>query len=270
MASDDIPAIDAALATAIHTRDFERAAQLLQHGGQINRVVTRTETFDRDVVEETSTYLIDAAITGNTATVSFLLQHGANPNIASSYSTRTALLEAARLGHSAIVDLLLAHGAEIVAIDRYSGETALGYATGKVNPAIVRSLLIAGATASFRRLGFSVVGGAGAREVVRLLMEHGADINEVDDWGRTPLMWAAQYAEPETIEFMIGVGAEVDRVSEVNMNGVRSYETALGLARERKDEDVVAVLVQHGAREAASGGFRGAPWLTRWWKRLTR
>ena len=269
MASDDAAAIDAALATALSDRDYGRASRLLEHGARINRVIRRMETFDRDVVEETTTYLIDAATRGDADTVKFLLEHGADPNIAGVFSGRTALLAAAAHGHAAAVDLLLAHRADFAAVDRYDAQTAIAYATAKVDARIVRSLLAAGARGTFRRLGFSVEGGAGAREVVRLLVEHGADMDEnrFDDWGRTPLMWAAQYADADTVEFMIELGADVNCVSEANMNGVRSNETALGLARKRKNrDDVVAVLLRQGARDVASAGRDGAGLFARLWK----
>jgi ankyrin repeat protein len=266
MTADDVPEIDLELASAIADRDYAGASQLVDRGARIDRVIRTMETFDRDVVEETSTYLINAATRGDVDTVKFLLEHGADPNIAAVYSGRTALLAAAAYGYAAVVDLLLVHGADVAAIDRNDAQSAIAYATAKVRPPIVRSLLAAGAKGSFRRLGLSVDGGAAAREVVRLLVEHGADINELDDWGRTPLMWAAQYADAETIALMIELGADVNRVSEANMNGVRSDETALGLARKRKRDDVVALLLRHGARDASSSGRGGV--LAMLWKAL--
>ncbi|MEO8201530.1 MAG: ankyrin repeat domain-containing protein [Gemmatimonadota bacterium] len=270
MISDDIFPLDRDFANALSERDYERAAEVLHRGADINRVIHRMETFDRDVVDETTSYLVDAATAGDVEMVTFLLEHGADPNAAGSYSGRTALLSATRFGHAGVVDLLLIHGADVTTVDSYNGQNALGEASTMVNPAIVRSLLAAGARGSFRRLGFSLDGGAGAREVTRLLVEHGADINEVDDWGRTPLMWAAQYADPETVRYMIGLGADVNRVSEPNMNGIQSNENALGLAWARKRRDVAAVLLAHGACQVASTRSPLPSFFTRVWERLTR
>jgi ankyrin repeat protein len=268
MAGDEVPEIDLELASALADRNYQRASGLVERGARINRVMRTVETFDRDVVEETSTYLINAATRGDGDTVKFLLEHGADPNIAGVHSGRTALLAAAAYGYAAVVDLLLAHGADVAAIDRYDAQTAIAYATARVRPPIVRSLLAAGAKGRFRRFGFSVDGGAAAREVVRLLVEHGADINEVDDWGRTPLMWAVQYADEDTIQLMIELGADVNRVSEANMNGVRGDETALGLARKRKRHDVVALLRRHGARASTSTERGRTRLFARVWKAL--
>lgn len=71
-------------------------------------------------------------------------------------------------------------------------------------------------------------------------------------------MWAAEYAELETVRFMIERGADMHRISEANMNGVRSNETAIGLAKEQRRDDVVALLQRHGGVDAPApprGGF---------------
>jgi ankyrin repeat protein len=270
MSGDAITDLDEQFAAALAERDFARAAQLLERGAQIDRIIEREELFDRDLRIETHTYLMDAAGAGQADVVAFLLEHGADPNIASVECGRTALLAAAMTGHAGIVEMLAARGADLYAVMRhYNYSTALECAVGNVDPPVARSLLNAGVRPSFRRINFSIDGGAAAREVVRLLVEHGGDINEVDDWGRTPLMWAAEYAEVETVRAMIALGADVNRVTEPNMNGWNGHETALSLARANKRADVVAELRRHGAREGAwtSGGV--GPLLARLWQTVT-
>jgi ankyrin repeat protein len=121
------------------------------------------------------------------------------------------------------------------------------YAISNESADIVRSLLAAGARPVFRRLSFNQDGGADACEIVRMLIEHGFDINKRDDWGRTPLMWAAERAPLETVQFLIDSGADVHIVSGKNMNSVSSNETALQLAKRAKRRDVVSLLVRYGA-----------------------
>jgi ankyrin repeat protein len=240
--------LDLDLGSAISNADFQAASRLLTQGADINRVIATTVPDERGLYEDTTTYLIDASTRGNVAAVRFLLEHGADPNIAGAFANQTALLAATQQDHSEIVELLLKHGADWSAVDHPSKFSAMEYAISRENPAIVRSLLEAGARPAFRRLSFDRDGDAAAREIVRLLMERGFDVNQRDDWGRTPLMWAAQRAPPETVKFLVEAGADVNIISGKNMNGVASNETALRLAAKAKREDVMALLKQYGAR----------------------
>ena len=242
------PEVDLDLDAALARGDLASAAQLVERGADVNRVWGTMVVIDRDAYDETMTLLRGAALAGNVAVSRFLLEHGADANDAGIFSGETALLIAARLGHAEIVDLLLAHGASVLAVDSRSEWSVMDYALVGVYAPVVRRLLAAGARATFARVNFSMQGGAEAREVVRLLVEHGADVNAIDTWGRTPLMWASVYADAETVQLMIDLGADVNRVSEPNMNGWQSYETALGLARTKKRPEVVALLQANGAR----------------------
>jgi ankyrin repeat protein len=148
-----------------------------------------------------------------------------------------------------VVDLLLQYGADSSAVDHPSKFSAMEYAISNENCRDRPQSLLAGARLTFRRLSFNRQGGSEAREIVRLLIERGFDINKRDDWGRTPLMWAAERAPLETIQFLIDSGADVNIVSGRNMNGVSSKETALQFARRAKRSDVVALLMRYGAHE---------------------
>jgi len=248
--------VDQEFALAISAADFEKASRLVKQGVDINRVIPTMEPDERGVYEGTTTYLVDVASRGLVESVRFLLKNGADPNIqiVSVHPGQTALLAAASGGHSAVVDLLLEHGADFSVRDHPTKFTAMEYAVDLENAAMVRSLLSAGVPPIFRRLTFSHGGGADGREVVRILLQHGFDINKCDDWGRTPLMWAANHAPLETVQFLIESGADVNIVSGRNMNGVSSDETALLLARRAKRQDVVDLLFRHGARETPPRG----------------
>src|SRR5262249_19434413 len=158
---------------------------------------------ERGTYEDTTTFLIEAALRGRVETVRFLLANGANPNIGRSFTGETPLLAAAQYGYPKIVDLLLAHGADCRAVDHPSKFPAMEYAIYHENASIVRSLLAAGAPLTFRRFSFNGQDPEAAREILRMLMQHGFDINKRDDWGRTPLMWAAERAPLETVQFLI-------------------------------------------------------------------
>src|SRR5262245_23458709 len=244
---DQIKRVDQEFGAAISNRDFEKAALLLKEGADINRIIRTMEPDERGVYEDTTTYLIQAALRGQTDLTRFLLQHGAIPHIAGSFSGETALLAAARSGYAEVVDPLLTHGADFSAVDHPSKLSAMEYAVSNEDAAVVRSLLAAGAKPIFRRLSFHKEGGAAAREIVRMLVAHGFDLNKKDDWGRTPLMWAAQSTPIETVQFLIDSGADLNIISGKNMNGVSSKETPLQLAARAKRSDVVDLLRRRGA-----------------------
>ena len=66
------------------------------------------------------------------------------------------------------------------------------------------------------------------------------DIDERDQAGRTPLMWAAAYGQAPTVSLLLRHGAEV------NAHGQES-ETALHLAAARGHHDVARILIASGA-----------------------
>jgi ankyrin repeat protein len=242
--------VDQEFALAIFSADLDKAAHLIKEGADIHRLIPTLEPDERGMYDGTTTYLVDAASRGVPKAVRFLLENGADPNISitSINPGQTALLAAACHGHAEVVDLLLQHGADFSVLDHPTKLSALEYAVNSENPAMVRSLLSAGSPPIARRLSFNGSGGADAREVVRMLTAHGFDINKRDDWGRTPLMWAADHAPLETVQYLIDSGGDVNLVSGKNMNGVSSRETAIQLARRAKRKDVVALLQRHGAR----------------------
>ena len=80
----------------------------------------------------------------------------------------------------------------------------------------------------------------GHLEVVKYLLENGADINAKDsNWGYTVLIYAAEYVNLETVQFLIENGADFN---------IKNNEgkTALDLA---KTEEIKEVLRKAGAIE---------------------
>mgnify|MGYP002819241621 CR=1 FL=1 len=50
----------------------------------------------------------------------------------------------------------------------------------------------------------------GSKEIVQLLLDRGADVNVADSWGNTPLMKAAQKDIKETVPLLLDHGADVN------------------------------------------------------------
>ena len=65
----------------------------------------------------------------------------------------------------------------------------------------------------------------GSRECLKLLLEHGADVNAHDSTGKTALMFAASAGSAYCVELLVKAGAEVKRLDSMNMSAL-SWATA--------------------------------------------
>jgi ankyrin repeat protein len=86
-------------------------------------------------------------------------------------------------------------------------------------------------------------------KMIRLLLDRGANVNAVGDWGRTPLhfaVWDGGDGAGEIVEMLVQAGADVNALDK------RLQENALGFAlREYKDElePTIRLLRERGAAE---------------------
>jgi ankyrin repeat protein len=119
----------------------------------------------------------------------------------------TALIEAARGGCGACVRLLLDRGADAKARSN-AGMSALHFAAFKGDVVMVKALLEAGAPVNIAddRGLTPLIMAANSRgkdpAVVRLLLEHGADSQAKDSFGRTAGDWAQIGGRPEIIAML--------------------------------------------------------------------
>ena len=121
----------------------------------------------------------------------------------------TALINAAQVDCEKCVRLLLDHGADAKA-GTNAGLTALHYAAFKGNLTIVKRLLEAGApvnVADDRGLTPLMMAANSTNknpQVVRALLDRGADIHAKDEFGRTAADWAGLGSRREIIEMLPG------------------------------------------------------------------
>ena len=158
--------------------------------------------------------LFHAVSKGETASVSALLQSGANVN-ATNVKGWTVLHISAAHGHTDIVRLLLRNGASVNAKNT-EGRTALHCYLG-----------VAGNE-------------KGNIEIVRLLLNSGAGVNAVDNYGFAPIHYAVFKGDAASLSMLLEGGAVVDKNNMKRM-------TALHLSAAKGNTEIARLLLNSGA-----------------------
>jgi len=171
------------------------------------------------------TPLMDAVLKNNLSEVKKLIKSGVKVNEKDDYGT-TALYAAADGASVDIAKILIKHRADVNAKDKH-GDTPLisasgaWYALHKKDKSEREKLL------------------DDAAETVKLLLEHGAKVNETDNDGFSALMFSAS-STPKIVMLLLKHGAEV--------NAKNNYgDTALFQAAGASKPDIVELLIKHRA-----------------------
>ena len=160
----------------------------------------------------------------------------------------TSLLDASARGDLACVTGILDIDPEIVSkpglLRGNTGRrTALHYAVGGSHEGVVRLLLARGADPNVRDEGDNAIPLCFACEkndvaIIRLLVEHGADVNSTGDMHTMDVMgWATVFgaARPEIVEYLVGQGARHNIWSAVTMGDVDAIRSIVHADRSRID-----------------------------------
>ncbi len=139
-------------------------------------------------------------VSGDYAEVKRLIEEGADINVHDEYGW-TVLIYASVHGHTDIARLLIDEGAD-VNVQAISGRNVPnGYYTlfgGYQHVSIEEGALLA------RHTALIAASSRGHPEIVKLLIEAGADINVQDEEGFTALYWASNY--PDIVELLKEAG----------------------------------------------------------------
>jgi ankyrin repeat protein len=174
------------------------------------------------------------------AMVKALLAHGAKPNIKTNSSfiireTRTPLYFAVDMGHLTIARALLEAGADPNDLCDSSNCTALVEAARNDDLAMARLLVEAGASpngVNRSKQGvdyfYFPLGNASSGEMVKLLVEAGAQVNARNVHGETALKWIAQAKTPGSreqaaLKALLAAGADPH---ETDMHGMTALSWA--------------------------------------------
>jgi hypothetical protein len=156
-----------------------------------------------------------AALAGEHFQTADLLRHNGADLDARGYDGKTPLHSAAYSGNFEVVQILIEYDPAYINAGDKDGETPLFCASE----------------------GHNFKDGS----VVRLLLEHGADINAPSQYGWTPLHVASYLGALEVVRLLLEHGADV----EVKKNVPK---TALQVAAERGRDEVMKLLREHGAK----------------------
>ncbi len=194
------------------------------------------------------------------AKAKLLIDHGADVNAVTEEGL-TPLIMAAVLPDSAeTVRLLLKHGAEVNANSQNFSPLMAASSRGDVE--VVKLLLENGADATKQNsFGFSPLHGAsfnGTAETTRLLLAKGVNPN-VEVVGLTPTVWAAVHGKTEALKLLVAAGGKV------NIQQGEFYATPLLWASTTGHFDTIEFLLNNGADVEAKDNHGNTP-LT-WAKR---
>lgn len=154
---------------------------------------------------------------------------------------------AAAQGEQVIVRMLLEAGAEIDAPDR-EGHSPLYVAIMASRPRVADLLIKRGARYDADALlDEAVKNGQAQRDILRLLVRLGADLNRIDGSGATPLIQAIRGGNRVLVKNLILQGADVNLAD-------ASGDTPLAVAIRSGNQEIVRLLKRNGARPPADNG----------------
>ena len=197
---------DLALITASSRGDVDEVKSLLERGADVHA---------RDGTGGT-TPLIAAAYENNVEVARVLIEAGADVNVKDETQQSAYLISTSEVGDDPrLLDLTLANGADVRSLDSYNG-TGLIRAAERGYVRIIQRLLETDIDVDHvNNLGWTalleaiILGDCGQNhtEVVRLLVEAGADVNLADSAGVTPLQHARQQGCTEIANILENAGA---------------------------------------------------------------
>ena len=160
-----------------------------------------------------------AVASGRTEALPLLIEHGLDVNEATTRCTSdsssisyTPLMLAAEKGHIGSIHLLLNNGGELNK-ENEIGWLPLHSAAAGDHTNVVRFLIEKGRNWNalpVTRHGTTVLHLATGLELVRLLVEQGADIRARDNCHKTPLHVAAEKGQTDTVSYLVNQGADLN------------------------------------------------------------
>lgn len=249
--------IDQELSNAIIASDEDRVKFLIDKGADVNKQDSQGWT-----------PLANAARQRKDKIAEILIEHGADPNLASDGTT--PLIAALMRDSVPTIEVLLKHGAKIeepgtegyrplsmaIADSRYDSAKALIEHGADINAASgedsLTPLMVAAAQTGPAEGARFLPGSVRPIDIAKLLVEKGADVNAQAKNGMTALMIAATHNSPPMIGLLMDAGADPELKNALG-------QTATQVAKiNGNDEAAQAILVLANTRSASTASDKAA------------
>lgn len=207
--------LETPLMVAVLKKNYDIAELLVASGADVNAM---------DRLEFTPLYC--AVGSGQEEMTRMLLHAGANPDQKEGICLSTPLLVAINMNYERIAKMLVDGGADLWSEDLF-GEHALSISMRDEHLTMLDYLLSKGIDVNQRdnRMGpllHSAVARSSHRAITRLIDE-GANVNGQNDWGLTPLMFAAWQGDEKLVKLFLDAGADT---SLKDHNGLTALDRA--------------------------------------------
>ncbi|HEV2397323.1 MAG TPA: ankyrin repeat domain-containing protein [Candidatus Sulfotelmatobacter sp.] len=247
----------------------EEGRRVVLHGVSTDggfRVISFATIDDRDIPEDTSFAAVVAQRT-DAEMVEHLLQLGANPNaktkegvpaiVQAMHMTESSLIGNGIYPNVEITTLLLDRGADPNALNK-NWQTPLMAAASFGDEKLVKLFIDHHANVNIgSRFGETALMCARALPVVRMLISAGASVNDENMTGETALYYATQRADPDAVKALLEVGANVTTRNNRGMAPLDRAQLELGPddfwdgvvrdARRERVQRVIELLLGAGA-----------------------
>jgi ankyrin repeat protein len=187
--------------------------------------------------------------------------HGGHPG---RVLMKRALTEAALTRRSpnwcAIVSLVQEHGRDVLDVASLFGNTPLHMSTYHGKPEYVGLMLARGSDPNAnQRLGCETPlhlcamceSEHDAVRIAAMLVQYGAHLNALCDWGRTPLYWAVLLRKAKLVRFLLQRGADP------TLRYSADSEHILHISASRGMFDIARIIMSHGGAPMLAAKVRG-------------
>lgn len=189
--------------------------------------------------------------------IDFYINALENVNQVEDIKEMTALIIAADSGDGELIDILIKLGANVNIKDEES-KTALMRAAYRGNKNIVQKLIACGADVNFlgylenftQKTFFQVIVQTGRKEIIEILIKY-IDVNEKSGYGGTALSMAITHRYADIVKFLIENGADVNLQNNEGNTALMSVADLPNHAHETQVDltlEIINILIHYGAK----------------------